>query len=115
MQTFSFNELLTSIHLLHSPLWGLALHLMNTLSLLLAVFYAISTKNGAKVRYGFIITQVIYFVILVADALVYGPFILRIGSEFFYEFIIEFVRFILPIIMVIIVFQRNRPQIDTQE
>lgn len=110
MQTFSLNGLLTSIHYLHSPLWGLVLHTMNALSLLLAVLYATSPKNSIKMRHIFIIIQIIYFIILIADALIYGPFILRIGSEYFYEFILELVRFNLPIILVIIVSKRKREE-----
>lgn len=49
MQTFSLNELLTPIHYLHSPLWSTALHMMNTLSLVLAMLYTSTTKQSRKI------------------------------------------------------------------
>lgn len=103
MQTISLNELLTSIHYLHSPLWGAVLHMMNALSFFVAILYATSTRNGVKMKRIFIIYQSIYFIVFLADVLVYGPFILRIGSVYFYEFIVELIRFVLPIILVIII------------
>lgn len=113
MQTISFNDLLTSIHYLHSPLWGSVLHTMNVLSLFLAIFYAISTQNCVKKKRIFIIYQSIYFIVLVAETLVYGPFILRIGSVYFYEFIFELINFALPMILVIIVSRKKRKEAPT--
>ena len=94
MQTFSLNELLTPIHYLHSPLWSTALHMMNTLSLVLAMLYTSTTKHST-----------IYFFLFTAYSLVYIPYILRIGSEYFYEFILQGILFILPIILVVKVYR----------
>ena len=101
MQTFSLNELLTPIHYLHSPLWSTALHMMNTLSLVLAMLYTSTTKHSRKIYNIYIIAQTIYFFLFTAYSLVYIPYILRIGSEYFYEFILQGILFILPIILVV--------------
>ncbi len=111
MQTFSLNELLTPIHYLHSPLWSTALHMMNTLSLVLAMLYTSTTKHSRKIYniyniYNiYIIAQTIYFFLFTAYSLVYIPYILRIGSEYFYEFILQGILFILPIILVVKVYR----------
>ena len=104
----SFDEFLTFMHYLHSPLWESVLRMLNVLCLVIAMLYTCSTTR--KKFKCFIVVQIVYFFVIVYYTFIYEYFILRINPEFFYGIILETINFTLPIILVYKVFKGEKQQ-----